>query len=466
MVKVFGCSPANTRKVVIATNIAETSLTVDGVVYVVDPGYVKQKICNVRTGMEALQVVLISQVAASQRAGRAGRTRPGKCFRLYTKKLFEEHMEKATVPEIQRSNLANIVLTLKAMGIHDVISFEFLDPPDPFLLVQAIKQLYYLGALDADGRITSLGKQMSAFPLEPSFSRMLIRSVNLGCSREMVILVAMLSVENLLYRPFSKEEQLLADNRRKELWNEAEKNVKDAFIGDHHFLLHLYSCWKTAKNANNWCHDHFIHPKRMQEAEEIRKQLQDILEPYLLEKQSRRREESRKQSRYHLKALDISDCLCSGLFMNAARRVELPSQSAVSKTNSKGKDFAYLVLNKEQLAYIHPQSAIMLGDRPLPECILYSDLLMTSRVFMKTVFGVRMETVQQEMAKKANLNLSQLIGRDIREVVKSISSIDTNTENADLTKKLEEQQKFSRRNDDKSVQEARERYLQRRQKKL
>jgi pre-mRNA-splicing factor ATP-dependent RNA helicase DHX15/PRP43 len=138
------------RKVVIATNIAETSITIDGIVYVIDCGLSKQKVYNPRIRVESLLVSAISKASAKQRAGRAGRTRPGKCFRLYTEKAFTKDLPDNTYPEILRSDLATVVLNLKKLGITDLVHFDFMDPPAPETLMRALELLNYLGALDDD----------------------------------------------------------------------------------------------------------------------------------------------------------------------------------------------------------------------------------------------------------------------------------------------------------------------------
>uniref|UniRef100_A0A8C5S403 ATP-dependent RNA helicase DHX8 n=1 Tax=Laticauda laticaudata TaxID=8630 RepID=A0A8C5S403_LATLA len=199
--RIFDPAPPGSRKVVIATNIAETSLTIDGIYYVVDPGFVKQKVYNSKTGIDQLVVTPISQAQAKQRAGRAGRTGPGKCYRLYTERAYRDEMLTTNVPEIQRTNLASTVLSLKAMGINDLLSFDFMDAPPMETLITAMEQLYTLGALDDEGLLTRLGRRMAEFPLEPMLCKMLIMSVHLGCSEEMLTIVSMLSVQNVFYRP-------------------------------------------------------------------------------------------------------------------------------------------------------------------------------------------------------------------------------------------------------------------------
>merc|ERR1712151_797989 len=164
------------RKIIVSTNIAETSLTIDGIVYVIDPGFSKQKVYNPRIRVESLLVSPISRASAKQRAGRAGRTKPGKCFRLYTEKSFYEDLLETTYPEIIRSKMSTVVLTLKKLGIDDLVHFDFMDPPAPETLMRALEQLNYLGALDDEGDLTELGRQMSEFPLDPQLARIIIMS--------------------------------------------------------------------------------------------------------------------------------------------------------------------------------------------------------------------------------------------------------------------------------------------------
>ncbi|XP_022991494.1 probable pre-mRNA-splicing factor ATP-dependent RNA helicase DEAH2 isoform X3 [Cucurbita maxima] len=181
------------RKIVVSTNIAETSLTIDGIVYVIDPGFSKQKVYNPRVRVESLLVSPISKASAHQRSGRAGRTQPGKCFRLYTERSFQNDLQPQTYPEILRSNLANTVLTLKKLGIDDLVHFDFMDPPAPETLMRALEVLNYLGALDDEGNLTKLGEIMSEFPLDPQMSKMLVVSPEFKCSNEILSISAMLS---------------------------------------------------------------------------------------------------------------------------------------------------------------------------------------------------------------------------------------------------------------------------------
>ncbi|TGZ60711.1 hypothetical protein CRM22_008385 [Opisthorchis felineus] len=268
--RIFDPAPPGSRKVVIATNIAETSLTIDGIYYVIDPGFVKQKVYSSKSGMDQLIVTPISQAQAKQRAGRAGRTGPGKCYRLYTERAYRDEMLATNVPEIQRTNLASTVLQLKAMGINDLLSFDFMDPPPLQTLVAAMETLHGLSALDDEGLLTRLGRRMAEFPLEPMLSKMLIMSVHLQCSEEVLTIVSMLSVQNVFYRP--KEKTELAD-QRKAKFHQPE--------GDHLTLLAVYNAWKNNKFSAPWCYDNFIQARTLKRAQDVRKQLLGIMDRML-----------------------------------------------------------------------------------------------------------------------------------------------------------------------------------------
>ncbi|THH04368.1 hypothetical protein EW145_g5571 [Phellinidium pouzarii] len=196
--RIFDPAPPGARKVIIATNYAETSITIDGIYYVIDPGFVKQNAYDPRLGMDSLVVTPISQAQARQRSGRAGRTGPGKCYRLYTEVAYRNEMLPNPIPEIQRSNLSHTILMLKAMGVNDLLNFDFMDPPPAQTLLTALEQLYALSALDDEGLLTRLGRKMADFPMEPPQAKMLIASVELGCSEEILSIVAMLYKHDIL----------------------------------------------------------------------------------------------------------------------------------------------------------------------------------------------------------------------------------------------------------------------------
>lgn len=233
--RIFDSAPAGGRKCVVATNIAETSITIDGVVYVIDPGFAKQKVYNPRIRVESLLVSPISKASAQQRAGRAGRTRPGKAFRLYTEASFHKDLQENTYPEILRSNLGNVVLQLKRLGIDDLVHFDFMDPPAPETMMRALELLNYLEALDDEGELTKTGEMMSEFPLDPQMSKMLVDSPKFRCGNEMLTIAAMLSIPNVFVRP---------NNMRKEA-DEAKAQFAHP-DGDHLTLMNVYHAYKAS----------------------------------------------------------------------------------------------------------------------------------------------------------------------------------------------------------------------------
>jgi pre-mRNA-splicing factor ATP-dependent RNA helicase DHX15/PRP43 len=222
------------RKVVVSTNIAETSLTIDGIVYVVDPGFSKQKVYNPRIRVESLLVSPISKASAQQRAGRAGRTRPGKCFRLYTEEAFKKELIDQTYPEILRSNLGATVLELKKLGVENLVRFDFMDPPAPETMMRALEELNYLACLDDEGELTALGRLVAEFPLDPQLAVMLVTSPEFWCSNEILSLTALLSVPSVFVRPASKRAQ--ADEMKKQFAHPE---------GDHLTLLNVYHAFKA-----------------------------------------------------------------------------------------------------------------------------------------------------------------------------------------------------------------------------
>jgi len=212
--KIFEDAEGGQRKCIVSTNIAETSLTVDGIKYVVDPGFNKVKVYNPRVGMDSLQITPASQANVNQRAGRAGRTGPGFCYRLFTERQYRDELLASQVPEIQRTNLGNVVLLLKSLGVDNLLDFAFMDPPPQDNIVNSMYQLWVLGALDNTGSLSPLGRKMVEFPLDPPLAKMLLFAEELGCTAEVLIVVSMLSVDNVFYRPKEREEESDAARER------------------------------------------------------------------------------------------------------------------------------------------------------------------------------------------------------------------------------------------------------------
>ncbi|RMZ77677.1 hypothetical protein DV738_g4288, partial [Chaetothyriales sp. CBS 135597] len=346
------------RKCIVATNIAETSLTIDGIVYVVDPGFSKQKVYNPRIRVESLLVSPISKASAQQRAGRAGRTRPGKCFRLYTETAFRNELIEQTYPEILRSNLSSTVLELKKLGIDDLVHFDLMDPPAPETLMRALEELNYLACLDDDGDLTAMGRLAAEFPLDPALAVMLISSPEFYCSNEILSLTALLSVPQVFVRPAS------ARKRADEM-----KNLFAHSDGDHLTLLNVYHAFKSdeaQQNPRQWCHDHFLSLRSLQAADNVRMQLKRIMEREELVLMSTPFEDKKYYE-------NIRRALVAGFFMQVAKR------------ESNGK--TYTTVKDNQTVLLHPSTVLDQAN----EWVIYNEFVLTSKNYIRTVTGVKGE---------------------------------------------------------------------------
>ena len=348
--KIFDRAAPGVRKCIVATNIAETSLTVDGIMYVVDSGYSKLKVYNPKMGMDTLQITPISQANANQRSGRAGRTGPGQAYRLYTEKAYRDELYIQTIPEIQRTNLSNTVLLLKSLGVKDLLDFDFMDPPPQDVISTSLFDLWALGALDNLGELTDLGRKMNAFPMDPPLAKLLIMSEEYGCSEEMVTIVSMLSVPNVFYRP--KERQEESDAAREKFF------VPES---DHLTYLHVYSQWKANGYSDGWCVRHFLHSKSLKRAKEVRDQLVDIMKMQNMQMVS-------SGTDWDV----IRKCICSGYYHQAA------------KVKGIGE---YINLRTSVTVQLHPTSALY-GLGFLPDYVVYHELILTSKEYMSTVTSV------------------------------------------------------------------------------
>uniref|UniRef100_A0A8C0G6U7 RNA helicase n=1 Tax=Chelonoidis abingdonii TaxID=106734 RepID=A0A8C0G6U7_CHEAB len=346
--KIFEPTPPGARKVVVATNIAETSLTIDGIIYVIDPGFCKQKSYNARTGMESLIVTPCSRASANQRAGRAGRVAAGKCFRLYTAWAYKNEMEETTVPEIQRTNLGNVVLLLKSLGINDLIHFDFMDPPPHETLVLALEQLYALGALNHLGELTKLGRKMAELPVDPMLSKMILASEQYKCSEQILSIAAMLSVNNsIFYRP--KDKVVHADNARMNFFLPG---------GDHLVLLNVYTQWVESAFSMQWCYENFIQFRSMRRARDVREQLEGLMERIEVDLTS-------SEGDY----VPIRKAITAGFFYHTAR---------LTRTG-------YKTVKHQQTVFIHPNSCLF---EEQPRWLIYHELVFTTKEFMRQVIEI------------------------------------------------------------------------------
>ncbi|KAJ4462669.1 putative ATP-dependent RNA helicase dhx8 [Paratrimastix pyriformis] len=376
----FEPAPPRTRKCVVATNIAEASVTVLGIAYVVDCGFAKIRVFDPALGTDALVVQPISQASATQRAGRAGRTRAGKCYRLYTEAAYRA-LKPQTIPEIQRANLAPVCLQLKSLGIDYLLHFDFPAPPSAEAMMRALELLFALGALTEHGRLTRpLGQRMAELPLDPLMSKMtslfervrfllffsfsnpvsqrmappllpsctaqLLESPGFGCSEEILSVAAMLSVQSVFQAK---------DPRRAS----AARRAYSVAEGDHVSLLNVYRAASKHIHEAKWLALRSISPKVMHRVEEIRNQLKRILQRFDLPIVS-----------CGADVTPVQRCICAGFFANAATRQP---------------DGTYRTIRDGVRVDIHPNSAVF--SYP-PACMVFHEVTLTTKRFASEVCAI------------------------------------------------------------------------------
>ncbi|XP_065676764.1 ATP-dependent RNA helicase DHX33 [Hydra vulgaris] len=343
-IKAFTNPPLGYRKIIISTNIAETSVTIPGIKHVVDCGMVKAKTHNPTTGLEVLKVQPISKAQARQRSGRAGRECAGICYRLYPEKTFEA-LDDYTVPEIKRCNLRGVLLQLLALGLKDVLKFDFMDSPPQCAIEYALNQLVMLGAVESINaqKITEKGKTMCAFPLDPPLAACILSAHEYGCTEELITIVALMTVESIFYIPPNQRER--------------SKKVLAKFTsteGDHISMLLFFRAYKQAKGNIQWCVEHFVNIKAIKNVLQIRHQLRDL---------SLRLNLSIKSCGADYNS--VRKALSSGLFMNSAERQI---------------DGTYLTLLQKQTVSIHPSSVLFNSK---PALVIFSEVVHTSKRYMR-----------------------------------------------------------------------------------
>ncbi|TQB71659.1 Cyclin-dependent kinase catalytic subunit [Monascus purpureus] len=353
--KIFEPTPPGARKVVLATNIAETSLTIDGIVFVIDPGFVKENVFNPRTGMESLVVTPCSRASANQRAGRAGRVGPGKCFRLYTKWAYYNELEENTTPEIQRTNLSSVILMLKSLGIDQLLDFDFMDPPPAETIIRALEQLYALGAFNDRGELTKVGRQMAEFPTDPMLAKAILAADKYGCVEEVLSIVSMLGESSaLFFRP--KDKKIHADSAR------ARFTIKDG--GDHLTLLNIWNQWVDSDFSYVWARENFLQQRSLTRARDVRDQLAKLCD----------RVEVMISTCGSNDLIPIMKAITAGFFPNAARL-------------QRGGD-SYRTVKNGQTVYLHPSSTLFEVN---PKWVIYYELVLTSKEYMRSNMPLQAE---------------------------------------------------------------------------
>lgn len=363
--KIFEPTPQGARKVVLATNIAETSLTIDGIYFVIDPGFVKENVYNPKTGMESLITTPISRAAANQRKGRAGRVGPGKCFRLFTKWAFLNELEESTTPEIQRTNLNSVVLMLKSLGIHELVDFDFMDPPPVDTLIRSLESLYALGALNDRGELTKIGRQMAEFPTDPMLAKAILAADKYGCVEEVLTIVSMLGeAASLFFRPADKK--IHADSARQRFTNKEG--------GDHFTLLNVWNEWVDADFSMVWAKENYIQYRSLKRARDVRDQLANLCE----------RVEVGMSTVGATDLVPIQKAILAGFFPNVARL----------RRDGQGYSTGRGSANASISASVHPSSVLM-AQNPPPKVIVYHELVLTSKEYMRSCMPVKAEWLHE-----------------------------------------------------------------------
>ncbi|NXV60656.1 DHX40 helicase, partial [Molothrus ater] len=376
---------------------------------------------------------------AKQRAGRAGRTSAGKSFGVYSREFWEQCMPQHTVPEIRRTSLTSVILTLKCLSVHDVIRFPYLDPPEERHILEALKELYQCNAIDRRGHVTRLGEFLVQFPLPPSLSCAVIKAASLGCEDLLLPIAAMLSVENVFIRPGDPQKQKEAELQHQELASQV------GGCNDFATLLNIFEQCKASKSPSAWCQKYWIHWRAVKSAFSVERQLREITTK--LKQLPDFPKETFEGSRTEI----LRRCLCAGYFVNVARR-------------SAARTFCTMD-GHGSIVYIHPSSALY-NQETLLEWIIFHDVAVTSKIYVRTVCPVRYEWLRELLPRLHQVDAYELSSVAREEVTEEEMARWKQRE--ELKRQFEgvpesSAGKMERRNDEQSIQDARARYLQRKQ---
>ncbi|GJC81927.1 putative ATP-dependent RNA helicase PB1A10.06c [Colletotrichum liriopes] len=397
--RVFEDPPENHRQVILATNVAETSLTIPGIRYVFDCGRSKERQYDRLSGVQTYEIGWISKASASQRAGRAGRTGPGHCYRLYSSAVYERDLPEFTDPEILRMPVDGVVLQLKAMNLSNVVNFPFPTPPNRMGLHQAEKLLTYLSAIAPEGQITKIGSTMSIFPLSPRFARILLVGHQHDCLPYTIMMVAALSAAEIFVpehqaipslaardeSEFRSNADVIAEDRQaniRRLFNAAHKNF--CYLDDRSDAIKLLQVVGEYAHdpTEKWCEDHFVRFKVMKEITQLRQQITELLRANIpafknLQYQDRLDAPSDKQVAY------LKQMAAAGFIDHVALRADKsPVPPELARKPRRAIDVPYIPLvplgvghDAEKFVYIHPTSPLShLSPQECPEFVVYSHL--------------------------------------------------------------------------------------------
>jgi ATP-dependent helicase HrpA len=368
------------RRIVLATNVAETSLTVPGIRYVIDPGTARISRYSLRTKVQRLPIEAISQASANQRKGRCGRVADGTCIRLYSQEDFESRPE-FTDPEIQRTNLASVILQMAAARLGDVRKFPFVDPPDPRAITDGVRLLEELNAMKSD-RLTETGRQMARLPVDPRIARMIIESGQQGCAREILIIAAALSIQDPRERP--TDNQQAADTAHRRFAQPESDFVSFVALWDY---LAQRQRELTGSAFRRLCRSEFLNYLRVREWQDLHGQLQSLSRELGINSQSSSMERS-----------VVHTALLSGLLSHVGMKVVLPAsrpgggQPGERTPGERGRRPLpeYLGARGTKFA-VFPGSG--LAKKP-PDWVVAAELVETSRLWGRTVAAIEPEWVE------------------------------------------------------------------------
>jgi len=366
------------RRIVLSTNVAETSLTVPGIRYVIDPGLVRLSRYSYKAKIQRLPVEPVSQASANQRKGRCGRVAEGVCIRLYDEEDFLSR-PAFTDPEIRRTNLASVILSMLSLKLGDIEAFPFVDPPDSRFVADGFRLLFELGAVDASHRLTPLGRKLSPLPIDPRLARMVLAGAEQGGLRDVLIVVAGLAVQDPRDRPADKRQAADQAHRR---WQDPDSD----FVA----LLNLWNGFEDAREAlsgnqlRRWCKDHYLNYLRLREWHDTFRQLRQLLRDMEIEvpppaprpaadaadRDDKAQGDARRES-----AVALHKALLTGLLSNLGLLTE--NREYLGARNRK--------------FVIHPSSG--LAKKP-PKWVMAFELVETSRLFARTVARIEPQWIE------------------------------------------------------------------------
>ena len=369
---------SNFRKIILSTNIAETSVTIPGVKYIIDSGKVKRMKCDPLTGIESLTICQISKEQANQRAGRAGREQSGVCYRLYTEKdwnMMDNYSDRA----LSYSDLTLLVLEMIAVGIKNVYSFKFFQDPNPLLIKRGLYNLLLLECISklynrsgSDYELNSIGRKIVLFPLNPFYSKLIINSIDYSCINEMLIMVSIMSLEEFLYIPFKSREKAF------KMLNNFNRQG-----GDHILYLDIAIGWISSNYDRDWGKRYFLNWKNSVMFSNIHRQISSIFS---------------KNFKSALSCCndieDIQKCLLSVLYINLCEYTD------------RGQYFSFFYKKK---FYIHPSSSYFLES---PKYIIFTKLIYTNKPYMKIITPVKKEWIESFILKIKEYHVKNIFSLD------------------------------------------------------